>query len=151
MAVAIYARKSTDQAGVVEEAKSVTRQIEHAKDYARGKGWSVVDDYVYVDDGISGAEFAKRPGFLRLMNALKPSPPFQVLIMSEESRLGRESIDRSRRVASRDAARPLVPRLHGRRLVEPSRATKKSGRAEAVSVVPRSEVPPPKARRLTCR
>jgi DNA invertase Pin-like site-specific DNA recombinase len=34
----------------------------------------------------------KRPGFIRLMNALKPRPPFQVLIMSEESRLGREQI-----------------------------------------------------------
>jgi hypothetical protein len=27
------------------------------------------------------------------MNALKPKPPFQVLIMSEESRLGREQIE----------------------------------------------------------
>jgi hypothetical protein len=27
------------------------------------------------------------------MNALKPRPPFQVLVMSEESRLGRESIE----------------------------------------------------------
>jgi len=35
----------------------------------------------------------KRPGFLRLMNALKPKPPFEVLIMSEESRLGREQIE----------------------------------------------------------
>src|SRR3984893_3974334 len=35
------------------------------------------------------------PGFLRLMNALKPRPPFQVLIMSEESRLGREAIETS--------------------------------------------------------
>ena len=34
----------------------------------------------------------KRPGFLRL-NALKPRAPFQVLIMSEESRLGREQIE----------------------------------------------------------
>lgn len=32
------------------------------------------------------------PGFVRLMNALKPKPAFQVLIMSEESRLGREAI-----------------------------------------------------------
>jgi DNA invertase Pin-like site-specific DNA recombinase len=48
----------------------------------------VADEHVYVDDGISGAEFANRPGFLRLMNALKPKPLFQVLIMSEESRLG---------------------------------------------------------------
>ena len=27
------------------------------------------------------------------MNALKPRPPFQVLIMSEESRLGQEMVD----------------------------------------------------------
>jgi site-specific DNA recombinase len=43
--------------------------------------------------GSAGAEFANRPGFLRLMNALKPRPPFQVLVMSEESRLGREQIE----------------------------------------------------------
>ena len=48
---------------------------------------------MFVDDGISGAEFANRPGFLRLMNAVKPRPSFQVLIMSEESRLGREAIE----------------------------------------------------------
>jgi site-specific DNA recombinase len=93
MIAAIYARKSTEQANVSDEEKSVTRQIEHAKAYAAQKGWAVYDDYLYVDDGISGAEFAKRPGFLRLMNALKPKPPFQVLIMSEESRLGREQIE----------------------------------------------------------
>ena len=93
MTAAIYARKSTDQNGVADEAKSVRRQIEQAKAYAKRKGWTVADEQVYVDDGISGAEFANRPGFLRLMNALKPQPPFEVLIMSEESRLGRESIE----------------------------------------------------------
>ena len=93
MIAAIYARKSTEQNGVGDEEKSVTRQIEHAKAYAAQKGWAVADEYVYVDDGISGAEFVKRPGFLRLMNALKPKPPFQILIMSEESRLGREQIE----------------------------------------------------------
>ena len=93
MQAAIYARKSTDQHGVADEAKSVTRQIDHATAYATRKGWRVADSHVYVDDGISGAEFSKRPGFLRLMNALKPQPTFQMLIMSEESRLGRESIE----------------------------------------------------------
>ena len=93
MIAAIYARKSTEQNGVGDEEKSVTRQIEHAKASAARKGWTVDDDHVYVDDGISGAEFAKRPGFLRLMNVLKPKPPFQILIMSEESRLGREVIE----------------------------------------------------------
>jgi site-specific DNA recombinase len=93
MIAAIYARKSTEQNGVGDEEKSVTRQIEHAKAYATRKGWLVDHEHVYVDDGISGAEFVKRPGFIRLMNTLSPRPPFQVLIMSEESRLGREQIE----------------------------------------------------------
>ena len=33
------------------------------------------------------------PGFIRLMNALKPRPAFQFLLMSEESRLDREQIE----------------------------------------------------------
>jgi site-specific DNA recombinase len=92
IAAAIYARKSNDQQ-VADEQKSVARQIAHAREFATRKGWIVRDDLVFVDDGISGAEFANRPGFLRLMNTLKPKPPFQVLIMSEESRLGREAIE----------------------------------------------------------
>src|SRR5262245_40618766 len=89
---AIYARKSTDQL-VTDEAKSVFRQIEHARLYAERHGWMVDDACIFVDDGISGAEFSNRPGFVRLMNALKPRPAFDVLIMSEESRLGREAIE----------------------------------------------------------
>ncbi len=95
MIAAVYARKSSEQNGVSDEEKSVTRQIEHAKAYARTKGWTVSDELIFIDDGISGAEFVKRPGFIRLMNALKPNPSFQFLIMSEESRLGRESIETS--------------------------------------------------------
>src|SRR5262245_34626177 len=92
MIAAIYARKSTDQ-NVADEEKSVTRQVERARAYAERKGWTVAEEHVYTDNGISGAEFLKRPGYLRLMNALKPRPPFQVLLMSEESRLGREQIE----------------------------------------------------------
>jgi DNA invertase Pin-like site-specific DNA recombinase len=62
--------------------------------YAARKGWTVADAHIYTDDGVSGAEFGdQRPGLARLLNALKPRPPFQVLVMSEESRLGRESIE----------------------------------------------------------
>ena len=93
MIAAIYARKSTDQHGVSDEEKSVTREIEHGKAYAAKKGWLVADEHIYLDDGISGAEFVKRPGLARLMNALTPRPPFEVLIMMEESRLGREQIE----------------------------------------------------------
>lgn len=90
---AIYARKSTEQGGIDAEAKSVSRQIDHAKAYALKKGWTVDEQFIFSDDAVSGAEFGKRrPGFLRLMNALKPKPEFQVLVMSEDSRLGREQI-----------------------------------------------------------
>ena len=93
MIAAVYARKSTDQFAVADEQKSIARQIDHARQYAAKKGWTINDAAIFLDDGISGAEFANRPGFLRLMNSLKPRPPFQVLIMSEESRLGREAIE----------------------------------------------------------
>lgn len=93
MNAAVYARKSTEQVGVADEARSVTRQIEHAKAYATKKGWTVHDEMIFVDDGISGAEFERRPGFQRLLAALKPRPSFQCLVVMDESRLGRESIE----------------------------------------------------------
>jgi Resolvase, N terminal domain/Amidohydrolase family len=93
MIAAIYARKSTEQIGVSDETRSVTRQIEQAKAYAAHKGWTVPDAHVFVDDGISGAEFARRPGVQRLRAALKPRPSFQVLIVSEQSRLSRDTAD----------------------------------------------------------
>ena len=92
MIAAIYARKSNDQTGVADEAKSVTRQIEHARQYAVKKGWQVADDRIFVDDGISGATF-NRPGLLRMMTALKPKPPFEVVIVACLDRLGREQIE----------------------------------------------------------
>jgi DNA invertase Pin-like site-specific DNA recombinase len=90
---AIYARKSTEQIGVTDEQRSVTRQIDHARAFALAHGWVVRDEYIFEDDGVSGAEFRKRPGLTRLLNTLRPRPPFQVLLMSEESRLGREQIE----------------------------------------------------------
>src|SRR5690554_4730566 len=91
MNAAIYARRSTDDLRD-ELSKSVDRQVQHARDYAARKGWIVLDEHVYVDDGVSGGEFANRPGLLRLLAALKPSPPFDVVIMAEASRLGRDRL-----------------------------------------------------------
>jgi DNA invertase Pin-like site-specific DNA recombinase len=58
----MYARKSAEQAGVADEQKSVARQLEHARAFADPKGWPVDEAWIYIDDGISGAEFATRPG-----------------------------------------------------------------------------------------
>src|SRR5215475_11973088 len=89
---AIYARKSTDQSGVADEATSVARQVEVAKAYAARHGWTV-PEHLVISDNISGAEFDRRPGFVRLLNLLKPKASFQILIVSELSRLGREQLE----------------------------------------------------------
>jgi DNA invertase Pin-like site-specific DNA recombinase len=65
MSAAIHARKSHDQPGVPDDAKSLARQIAHARAYAAQKGWTVDETQIYTDDGISGGEFQRRPGFLR--------------------------------------------------------------------------------------
>jgi site-specific DNA recombinase len=93
MIVAIYARKSTEQHGVSQEGKSVTRQIDRARDFAADRGWVVADEHIYVDEGISGAEFEAREGLMRLLSALTPTPPFNVLIVMNTDRLGREQYE----------------------------------------------------------
>jgi hypothetical protein len=55
MIAAIYARKSTEQHGVVDDQKSTTRQVDHARCYVQRKGWTVQDASIFVDDGVSGA------------------------------------------------------------------------------------------------
>jgi site-specific DNA recombinase len=85
---ASYARKSTDQTGVADDAKSVTRQTEGGTAFIESKPWSLGP--VFQDDGISGAEFERRPGFVAMMDAARAGG-FQVLVISEESRLGRST------------------------------------------------------------
>ena len=92
LTAAIYARKSTEQNGVADANKSVTRQRELAREFAATRGWTVVAEF--EDDGISGAEFKRRPGFQSLLRALRPTAPFSVLIVAEQKALGRESYER---------------------------------------------------------
>ena len=87
MIAAIYARKSNQQEGVATEAKSVTRQLENARLFATTQGWTTDDAYEFVDDGRSGAEFARRPGLQRLLASLNPKPPFHVVVVSEQKSL----------------------------------------------------------------
>lgn len=95
---AIYARKSTKEKKAEEpeherdrKDKSVVRQLEEAREYARKKGWVVKHEF--VDDAISGAEFDNRPGLMALLDALNPKPPFHILVVWESSRLGRETFE----------------------------------------------------------
>jgi len=58
MKAAIYARKSTAQ-HVAEDAKSVAHQVARARQFSAQRGWTVVEEHVYVDDAASGAEFVE--------------------------------------------------------------------------------------------
>ena len=86
---AIYVRTSTLNLHGIDN--SLDRQIDLAMAYAAERGWAVADEHIFVDAG-RGATFEERRAFWRLMGALKPHPPFQVLIMAEPSRLGRDRI-----------------------------------------------------------
>src|SRR5512132_1015311 len=89
---AICARKSTDDSDRTDEARSTARQIARATEYAKAKGWTVDPRYIFVDDAVSGAEWKHRPGFNAFLAALEPKPPFDVLIVSELSRIGRDTV-----------------------------------------------------------
>jgi len=92
--VAIYARKSTDDGDRNAEARSTQRQIESGTAYATAKGWTVDPRYIFVDENTSGAEWKHRPGFNALLASLEGSgrPPFSVVIVSELSRIGRDTV-----------------------------------------------------------
>src|SRR5215813_4522671 len=92
MIASIYARKSTDDSDRNAEARSTSRQIESATKYAATKGWTVDPRYIFVDENTSGAEWMQRPGFNALLAALDPRPPFGVVIVSELSRIGRDTV-----------------------------------------------------------
>lgn len=90
MRAAVYARKSTEQ-NVADDAKPVTRQVELARAFAAKQGWTVAESHVYIDDGISGAEFVDRPGLMALTQAARGKPRlFDVLVTMDVDRIGRE-------------------------------------------------------------
>src|SRR5262252_2277119 len=92
MIAALYCGKSTDDSDRSAEARSTRRQIESATAYAERKGWTVDPRYIFVDENTSGAEWTRRPGLNALLAALDPRPPFGVVIVSELSRIGRDTV-----------------------------------------------------------
>lgn len=86
MRAAIYARKSTEQNGVVDESKSVTRQTDGGRRFCESKKWTVAA--VYEDDGVSGAFFATRPEFQRMLRDAEAGV-FEALVLFDLDRLGR--------------------------------------------------------------
>ncbi len=89
MIAAIYARKSTTQTNVDEDAKSVERQIANGTAFIIAQGWTLGPIFK-ADDAISGAETRKLRDKQRLLEMVRSGKaPFQVLVMQKRDRLSR--------------------------------------------------------------
>jgi site-specific DNA recombinase len=85
MRAVIYIRRSTEE----HQADSLKVQESEAKRFIKRKGWTLAPSYLYSDDGISRAEFLKRPGLIRLLNDVDADGrAFDVVVTRDESRLG---------------------------------------------------------------
>ncbi len=90
MNAAIYARKSTEQQDVADEQKSVVRQVAGARAFIAEKGWALDEAHVYTDDGVSGALFANRAEFQRMMRDAAAGA-FQAVVFYDLDRFGRNA------------------------------------------------------------
>ena len=81
MAVALYARVSTTRQ---QQHQTIEQQLSRLHDYvATHPGWSVADEYIYRDDGYSGAT-RKRPGLDRLRDRVAMAAVECVLITAPD-------------------------------------------------------------------
>ncbi|MDO8677166.1 MAG: recombinase family protein [Acidobacteriota bacterium] len=90
MIAAIYARKSTAQDDVAEEAKSVTRQVDGARAFIQTRGWTLDEAHVYKDDNVSGTLFANRAEFQRMMRDAAAGA-FDAVVFFDLDRFGRNA------------------------------------------------------------
>lgn len=67
-ATALYVRVSTEKQA--NEGFSLDAQLAELTAYCAAMGWTVADDHVYVDAGVSGKS-TDRPAFLAMMDAAK--------------------------------------------------------------------------------
>ena len=90
MIAAIYARKSNEQNDVTTEQKSVTRQVDGARAFISSKGWTLDERHIYCDDGVSGALFANRAEFQRMMVDAEAGA-FEAIVFYDLDRFGRHA------------------------------------------------------------
>ena len=91
---AVYCRLShPDEVEVGGVSQSVTTQAANGRRHAEFLGYTVGDDDIYWDDGISGLKDS-RPGFRKLMlNVFSPERPYEAVVVTDISRLSRSSSD----------------------------------------------------------
>lgn len=87
---AAYIRVSTDD----QVEYSPASQLVEIRKYARAHDILVPDEYIFVDEGISGRSTDKRPSFNRMIGTAKTKPkPFDVILLWKFSRFARSRED----------------------------------------------------------
>lgn len=87
---AAYIRVSTDD----QVEYSPDSQLKLIRQYAAKNGMIVPDEFVFVDDGISGRTAANRPGFNQMIGTAKQKPkPFDAILLWKFSRFARSRED----------------------------------------------------------
>lgn len=83
---AAYLRVSTER----QDEYSLDSQLKLIRDYAAKNDYIVPDEFVFVDDGISGRTVAKRPEFRRMIAwAKEKDHPFETILVWKFSRFAR--------------------------------------------------------------
>lgn len=87
---AAYIRVSTDD----QIEFSPDSQIKAIREYAKRNDIILPEEYVFVDEGISGRNAEKRPAFMRMLSIAKTKPkPFDVILLWKFSRFARNRED----------------------------------------------------------
>lgn len=87
---AAYIRVSTDD----QLEYSPASQLEKIKEFAKSHNYILTDDFIFVDEGISGRNVSKRPEFNRMISLAKSKPtPFETILVWKFSRFARNRED----------------------------------------------------------
>lgn len=87
---AAYIRVSTDD----QVEYSPDSQLKNIRSYAKSHGYIVPDEYVFIDEGISGKNTKKRPAFNQMIGTAKLKPkPFDAILLWKFSRFARNRED----------------------------------------------------------
>lgn len=87
---AAYIRVSTDD----QIEYSPDSQLKALRDYAKRNDMILPEEFIYIDEGISGRTTSKRPAFNRMIGTAKSKPkPFDVILLWKFSRFARNRED----------------------------------------------------------
>jgi site-specific DNA recombinase len=87
MQVAIYVRVSTQHQA---QQQTVEQQLERLRPHIQAQGWDLPDEYIFRDDGYSGASL-NRPGLDRLRD-LAATAGFDRVLLTDPDRLARKYV-----------------------------------------------------------